>query len=126
MFFFLPQMAPKVVRDTVLSLVREGFLQQVMGPALLQVQLYQYKNFQQPAVYIPCMGTIVWAVGWAVNIVFIHCKLHICRVLPTLVGSGRLQPPLSNLYHHSGLIYHHSQWVKSAEMLFSAMWQYFN
>ena len=62
-------MAPKVVRDTVLSLVREGFLQQVMGPALLQVQLYQYKNFQQPAVYIPCMGTIVWAVGWAVNIV---------------------------------------------------------
>ena len=68
-------MAPKVVRDTVLSLVREGFLQQVMGPALLQVRLYQYKfnkNFQQPAVCIPCMGTIVWAVGWSVNIVFIH------------------------------------------------------
>ena len=33
-------MAPKVVRDTVLSLVREGFLQQVMGPALLQVIIY--------------------------------------------------------------------------------------
>jgi hypothetical protein len=35
--FIYSQMAPKVVRDTVLSLVREGFLQQVMGPALLQV-----------------------------------------------------------------------------------------
>ena len=31
------QMAPKVVCDTVLSLVREGFLQQVLGSALLQV-----------------------------------------------------------------------------------------
>ena len=39
------------------------------------------------------------------------------RVLPTLVGSGRLQPPLSSFYHHSGLFYHHSQRIKSAEML---------
>ena len=31
------QMAPKVVCDTVLTLVREGFLQQVLGPALFQV-----------------------------------------------------------------------------------------
>ena len=38
------------------------------------------------------------------------------RVLPTLVGSGQLQPPLSNFYHHSGLIYHHSQGIKSAEI----------
>ena len=37
LFFVSFQMAPKVVRDTVLTLVREGFLQQVMGPALLQV-----------------------------------------------------------------------------------------
>ena len=39
------------------------------------------------------------------------------RVLLTLVGSGRLQPPLSSFYHHSGLFYHHSQRIKSAEML---------
>ena len=38
------------------------------------------------------------------------------RVLPTLVGSDRLQPPLSNFYHYSGLFYHHSQRVKSAEV----------
>ena len=82
-------MAPKVVRDTVLSLVREGFLQQVMGPALLQVRLYQYKfnkNFQQPAVCIPCMGTIVWAVGVGCGVVYEHsiytlCKLHILCVM---------------------------------------------
>lgn len=36
-------MAPKVVCDTVLSLVKEGFLQQVLGSALLQVKpLYNY------------------------------------------------------------------------------------
>ena len=28
---------------------------------------------------------------------------HIPKVLPTLVGSGRLQPPLSNINHHPGL-----------------------
>ena len=39
-------------------------------------------------------------------------------ILPTLVGSGRPQPPLSHFYHHSGLFYHHSQSVKSAEMLY--------
>ena len=45
--------------------------------------------------------------------------MYVCmyRVLPTLVGSGRLQPPLSNFYHLSGLFYHHSQEVKSAEAL---------
>ena len=37
--------------------------------------------------------------------------------IPTLVGSGRFQPPLSNFYHLSGLFYHHSQRVKSAEVL---------
>ena len=31
------QMAPKVVCDMVLTLVKEGFLQQVLGPALFQV-----------------------------------------------------------------------------------------
>ena len=37
--------------------------------------------------------------------------LVLCRVLPTLVGSGRPQPPLSHFYHHS-------KSVKSAEMLY--------
>ena len=46
-----------------------------------------------------------------------HTHTH-TRVLPTLVRSGRLQPLLSNFYHHSGLFYHHSQRVKSAEMLY--------
>ncbi len=37
---FLPlQMAPKVVCETVLFLVRDGFLNQVMGSALLQVRV---------------------------------------------------------------------------------------
>ena len=36
-------------------------------------------------------------------------------------------PPLSNFYHHSGLFYHHSQGVKSAEMLcLVQFWQYFS
>ena len=53
--------------------------------------------------------------------VFICC-MSLYRVLPTLIGSGRLQPPLGNfyhqfVYHHLGLFYHHSQRVKSAEML---------
>ena len=51
------------------------------------------------------------------NYYAIHTDIKGYRVLPTLVGSGWLQPPLSNFYHHSGLFYHHSQRVKSAEML---------
>ena len=47
---------------------------------------------------------------------FLQTIIMLCRFLPTLVGSGRLQPPLSNFYHHSGLFYHHSQGVQSAEM----------
>ena len=43
------------------------------------------------------------------------------RVLPTLVGSGQLQPPLSYFYHHLNLFYHHSQSVKSAEILHSTI-----
>ena len=35
--------------------------------------------------------------------------------------SGQLQLPLSHFYHHSGLFYHHSQGVKGAEMLHSAI-----
>ena len=36
----------------------------------------------------------------------------VLRVLPTLVGSSRLQLPLRNFYHHSGLFYHHSEGKK--------------
>ena len=41
-------------------------------------------------------------------------EVRVCwrKVLPTLVRSGRLQPPLSHFYHHSGLFHHHSQSVK--------------
>ena len=33
----------------------------------------------------------------------------ITRVLPTLVGGGQPQPPLSQFYHHSSSFYHCSQ-----------------
>ena len=39
------------------------------------------------------------------------------RVLPTLVGGGRPQPPLSHFYHHSSSFYHHSQVQKNIKML---------
>ena len=52
---------------------------------------------------------------------YVHMCLERCRVLPILVGSGRLQPPLSNFYHHSGLFYRHSQRVK---VLKCYVWQY--
>ena len=91
-------MAPKVVRDTVLSLVREGFLQQVMGPALLQVHVH---------VYIPCVGThIVWAVvRLHVNVVFITlCKLYVYAMqsLDLCCGASvfcSLIPRLPNLFN---------------------------
>ena len=50
-------------------------------------------------------------------------ELYVHRVLPILVGSGRLQPPLSHFYHQSGMFYYHSQGVKSAT--FDAIQQYF-
>ena len=44
-------------------------------------------------------------------------RLGVSRVLLTLVGSGRLQPSLSNFYHHLGLIYHPLTESKRAEIL---------
>ena len=40
------------------------------------------------------------------------------RILPTLVGGGRPQPPLSHFYHHSNSFYHHSQAQKLQQMYF--------
>ena len=45
---------------------------------------------------------------------YLHVNVNVLgtryvRVLPTLVGGGRPQPPLSLFYHHSNKFYHHSQ-----------------
>jgi hypothetical protein len=44
-----------VVCDIMLSLIREGFLHQVMGPALLQVRAYTDLQVKKGRLFNTCM-----------------------------------------------------------------------